>query len=180
MKTLVDQLSQYALYHRDKRNIATHFVGIPMIVLGVAILLGRPQFEVGAMALSPAAIVAAVGCLYYLILSLPLGLIMSVLFGAAVYCSHALAAESTGIWLGAGIGLFVVGWIFQFVGHYYEGKKPAFVDDLMGLAIGPLFVVAEACFMLGMFRTLEADIVARSGETHIRDMHSGASGSVKH
>ncbi|GAA3962793.1 DUF962 domain-containing protein [Allohahella marinimesophila] len=180
MKTLVDQLSQYALYHRDKRNIATHFFGIPMIVLGVAVLLGRPQFEVGTMALSPAAIVAAVGCLYYLILSLPLGLIMSVLFGAAVYCSHVLAAGSTGVWLSAGIGLFVVGWVIQFVGHYYEGKKPAFVDDIMGLAIGPLFVVAEACFMLGMFKKLEADIVARSGETYIRDMNSGATPTVKH
>ena len=26
MKSFVDYLSQYAAYHRDKRNIATHFV----------------------------------------------------------------------------------------------------------------------------------------------------------
>ena len=42
MKTLVDHLSQYASYHRDPRNIATHFVGIPLIVLAVTILLSRP------------------------------------------------------------------------------------------------------------------------------------------
>jgi uncharacterized membrane protein YGL010W len=44
----------------------------------------------------------------------------------------------------------VVGWVIQFVGHYYEGRKPAFVDDITGLIIGPLFVVAEAAFLMGM------------------------------
>ena len=34
MKSLVDRLASYAEYHRDKRNIATHFVGIPMILVG--------------------------------------------------------------------------------------------------------------------------------------------------
>lgn len=32
MRTLTDHLRQYAAYHRDRRNIVTHFAGIPMIV----------------------------------------------------------------------------------------------------------------------------------------------------
>ena len=59
MKTLVDHLSQYANYHRDPRNIATHFVGIPMIVLAVTILLSRPGWEIAGMWLSPALVAAA-------------------------------------------------------------------------------------------------------------------------
>ena len=39
---LTQQLAKYAAYHRDRRNIATHFIGIPMIVLAVAVLLSRP------------------------------------------------------------------------------------------------------------------------------------------
>ena len=35
MKTLVEHLSQYAAYHRDRRNILSHFVGIPLIVIAV-------------------------------------------------------------------------------------------------------------------------------------------------
>ena len=42
MKTLTDHLAQYAAYHRDRRNIATHFIGIPLIVVAVAVLLSRP------------------------------------------------------------------------------------------------------------------------------------------
>ena len=68
------------------------------------------------------------------------------------------AAMPTGMWLTWGIGMFVVGWVFQFVGHYFEGRKPAFVDDIMGLAIGPLFVVAEALFMLGLRKKLYEDV----------------------
>lgn len=44
---LVDQLSQYADYHRDARNILTHFLGVPMILLAVVIVLSRPAWEWG-------------------------------------------------------------------------------------------------------------------------------------
>jgi len=32
MRAATDLLSRYAEYHRDQRNIASHFVGVPMIV----------------------------------------------------------------------------------------------------------------------------------------------------
>jgi uncharacterized membrane protein YGL010W len=35
--------------------------------------------------------------------------------------------------------MFTVGWGFQFVGHYFEGKKPAFVDDKRNLIVGLLW-----------------------------------------
>ena len=73
------------------------------------------------------------------------------------------AASSTSLWLSTGVGLFVIGWAFQFVGHHYEGRKPAFVDDLIGLIIGPLFVVAEFGFLLGMRLELQHAIEARVG-----------------
>src|SRR5689334_4651501 len=38
--------------------------------------------------------------------------------------------------LAAALGLFVVGWIFQFVGHAYEGKRPEFFKDLRFLFVG--------------------------------------------
>ena len=42
MKTLIDHLAQYAAYHRDPRHIHTHFVGVPMIMFAVVVLLSRP------------------------------------------------------------------------------------------------------------------------------------------
>ena len=37
MDTATRQLIEYARYHRDPRNIATHFVGIPLIAFGIAV-----------------------------------------------------------------------------------------------------------------------------------------------
>ncbi|WP_026075741.1 DUF962 domain-containing protein [Noviherbaspirillum massiliense] len=165
MRTLADQLSQYAEYHRDRRNILTHFIGIPMIVFGIATLLSRPGFDYMGMQVTPALLVTLASVLYYLVLDLRYGVVMALLMGLAVWGGQAIAAQSTIVWLSAGIGLFVIGWIFQFVGHYYEGRKPAFVDDLVGLIIGPLFVVAEAGFALGMRADLCRQIEERAGPT---------------
>ncbi len=163
MRTLVDYLAEYAAYHRDERNILTHFVGIPMIVLAVVILLSRPVFPVGDWSLTPAMLVVTAAGLFYLYLDRGLGLIMGGLLLLCLWAAHAIAAETTGAWLAQGLGLFVTGWVFQFVGHYYEGRKPAFVDDLMGLVTGPLFVVAEVLFRLGLRTELEQIIEQRVG-----------------
>ncbi|WP_020410795.1 DUF962 domain-containing protein [Hahella ganghwensis] len=167
MKTLVDHLSQYADYHRDRRNIATHFVGIPMIVFAVAVLLSRPVFNVADFPLTVALLLALATSSFYLRLHLGLGVLMSVFMALSVWGGFVIAAASTGIWLSTGIGLFVVGWIVQFIGHYYEGRKPAFVDDLVGLVVGPLFVVVEWLFMLGLMKDLQKAIEERVGPTRI-------------
>ncbi|MGE8361697.1 DUF962 domain-containing protein [Pseudomonas sp.] len=174
MKTLTDHLAQYATYHRDRRNIATHFIGIPMIFLAVAVLLSRPGFELLGLWVSPAALVALAAAVFYFRLDLRFGLVMAVLLWLSVWTGAALAVQSTAQWLGVGLGLFVVGWIIQFVGHYYEGRKPAFVDDLSGLIVGPLFVVAELGFLLGLRREVEHVVVERAGPTCIREKNATA------
>ncbi|KCZ33548.1 hypothetical protein J812_1253 [Acinetobacter baumannii 25977_9] len=84
---------------------------------------------------------------------------MLIILVAVYTLASQIAQLSLGQWLVASIGFFVVGWVFQFVGHYFEKKKPAFVDDVIGLAIGPLFVLAEFIFMLGFRKPLHARIL---------------------
>lgn len=42
-----------------------------------------------------------------------------------------------------GVGLFVVGWIFQFIGHKIEGNKPAFFRNLIFLLVGPCWMLIK-------------------------------------
>lgn len=162
MKTLVDHLSTYAAYHRDRRNVATHFIGIPLIVVALAALLSRPAIEIAGVPLSAAAAVSALAVIFYLRLDTRFGLVMTALFGLALWAGRAVAALPTPAWLAIGLGGFAVGWVFQFVGHYWEGRKPAFVDDLIGLIVGPLFVVAEVAFALGWRKPVQQAIEARA------------------
>lgn len=168
MKTLTQHLVQYAVYHRDSRNILTHFVGVPPIVFAVVILLSRPAYALGGLPASPAAWLALAAAVFYLRLDLKLGTALSIFLAACVYGAASVAALSTAAWLGWGFGIFVAGWAVQFLGHYFEGRKPAFVDDVMGLLIGPLFVAAELAFLLGLRQPLEAEIHARAGAVQRR------------
>lgn len=40
-----------------------------------------------------------------------------------------------------GIGLFVLGWILQFIGHAFEGKPPSFFRDPSFLLVGATWYV---------------------------------------
>lgn len=168
----LDLMAQYAAYHRDRRNIATHFVGIPLIVFAISALLARAEFSIGATPMNAAIVLWALTTLWYLTRgSLALGIATVVVNGVlTALAMTAIQGTTTAGWLLIGVGTFIVGWIFQFVGHYYEGRKPAFVDDLVGLLVGPMFVVGEALFMLGWGRALLHEIERRVGPTHLRDL----------
>src|SRR6201996_1827123 len=101
MRTLTQQLTQYAAYHRDRRNIATHFIGIPMIVLALAVLLSRPAFAVGALPFmaSPAWLLFGAATVYSLVLDAPLAMMMAVVSVACVTFGQWIAAQSTLIWI---------------------------------------------------------------------------------
>jgi uncharacterized membrane protein YGL010W len=170
MKTGLEQLTTYAAYHRDRRNIATHVVGVPMIVFAVTVLLSRPVIEIAGLPVSVAWVAIALSSLYYIKLDSRLGLMLSLVLVFFGWAAAHVASMPTGIWLQVGLGCFIVGWIIQFIGHYFEGKKPAFVDDVVGLLIGPLFVLTEIAFAMGLRNELRAGIEARVGPTLIRQL----------
>lgn len=162
---------RYASDHRDQRNIATHMVGVPMLVFGVGVLLARAHVGPGDPGLSLAWMAWGLATLWYLsrghlLLGLAVSALSAVLFGLA----HLASAGSMTLWLGWGLGFFVVGWFIQWLGHYYEGKKPSFADELSGLLVGPMFITAEALFALGMARPLLHEVERRAGPTVLRDL----------
>ncbi|UOO82964.1 DUF962 domain-containing protein [Uruburuella testudinis] len=164
----VRPLSSYAAYHRDKRNIASHFIGIPLIWLAIAILLARPAWFVGGVTVSPLLPAAVLLCIYYFRLHRTLGWLMLAVMLFTYQIAAYTAMQSTGVWLTSALAMFAAGWVIQFVGHYYEQKKPAFFDDIRGLIIGPVFMMAEACFMLGRMKDLQAAIEAQVGPAVIK------------
>lgn len=151
------QLASYASVHRSGRNKATHFVGIPTIVFSLLLILA--VWTIGGV--SMALIVGTIAVLGWTALDLGIGLIMAAILVPACYAAETLAGGlgPTGT-IVAFWGLFVGGWALQLLGHYYEGKRPAFVDNVFQSFIGPMFLVAEALVASG-YRT---DLAAAMGE----------------
>jgi uncharacterized membrane protein YGL010W len=169
VKTVEENLTQYAAYHRDRRNIATHFVGVPMIVFAIILALATAVIQVGPVAVSMAAVVSIAMCAYYFRLDAVFGVTMAVvLFAMCAAASEITARWSTPASLGWAAAIFTAGWALQFLGHKFEGMKPAFFDDVMQLIIGPLFVCAEAFFLLGAKPQLRRYIEERVGPTVAR------------
>jgi len=173
MKTAIEQLSTYKSVHLNRKNIRTHFIGVPMIIWAVALLLAGINFEIESALLTDAfnvqsinftltAVLSVLVLIYYLLLSLPLALLALLLFGPLMWSVHFVVAMEYHTLIA--LITFVVGWIIQFIGHHFEKAKPAFIDDLNQLLIGPLFVIAEIYFILGQGKALDKIITEKAIE----------------
>jgi uncharacterized membrane protein YGL010W len=162
------QLASYAAVHRDWRNKATHFVGIPVIVFSLLLALSLWRFELGGRDWTMSLAVAVVAVVGWMALDLGIGAIMGVIMAAGWFAAEALAGSlgsASAVWM-AFIALFVGGWVLQFLGHHYEGKRPALLDNIFQAFIGPMFLVAEAMMVMGQRTDLaeamgEGDVTAR-------------------
>jgi len=92
MKTLQQQLGTYGLYHRSKRNVLTHFFGIPLIVFAALCLLARIQIPLGSEVIDGAQLFVLASVVYYFMLSISLGFIMGVLFTLLLVAAQSIAA----------------------------------------------------------------------------------------
>ena len=162
------QLASYASVHRDWRNKATHFVGIPLIVFSLLLVLSLWTFQLGGREWTMSLAVAIAAVLGWMALDLGLGIVMALIMAIAWFAAEALAGSlgsASAVWM-AFIALFVGGWALQFVGHHYEGKRPALLDNIFQGFIGPMFLVAESLVVMGQRSDLadamgEGDVTVR-------------------
>jgi uncharacterized membrane protein YGL010W len=131
--------AEYAAFHGTRGNQACHYAAIPVIVLSIFALLARvPVLPLGGFTLTLAEVVIVLSTVYYLTLDARLALLMLV---------ASLGLDALGRFLppALALGLFVLGWVIQFVGHYvYEKKSPAFYRNVVHLLVGPLWILAKA------------------------------------
>lgn len=157
-----EQLAMYSAYHRDKRNQMTHHVGVPMIVFSVMVLFSLvtvATFEIGVLTL--AGLMITILLLMYLYSAPLVGMVAVLIYTALLYVAEIIGAMGTSTALVTFGVLFVVGWIIQFWGHAFEGRKPALFDNLLQIFMAPSFLIAEILFALGLEKGLQAEINKR-------------------
>ncbi|HYE50225.1 MAG TPA: Mpo1-like protein [Azospirillaceae bacterium] len=144
------QMAMYVTYHRDKRNRATHFLGIPAIVYSLIQLAALVRLPVGEGELSLAVLLTGAAWVLWVLLNRAIGLTMGLFLVPSLLAAEYVArthGDAT-VWTVFAVA-FVGGWVLQLWGHVYEGKRPALLSNLFQALIGPMFLVAEVFAHLG-------------------------------
>lgn len=138
IRTIDRLIGHYAESHRHPTNVLIHWICVPIIVWCTLALLWT---------LHPAVALAGslFATIYYARLSLSFTIAMTAF---AALCLYSLTLIPHAGWIA--LVLFVVTWVFQFIGHKIEGKKPSFLEDLQYLLVGPVFLLAKLFRKLGV------------------------------
>ncbi len=148
----IKNLAGYQSYHLNPHNQLTHFFGIPMIVISVIWLATWLPFGLEYVVFFG---FVALWVAMDLVIGAILGLIFLPFFLLGLTWFQDL---DYAIGLSAFFGLFVVGWIIQIVGHIFEGRKPALMDNLFQGLLGPMFLVYEVFVHTGQRQTLQRKV----------------------
>lgn len=139
-------LDEYGSSHQNRTNKLIHWIAVPAIFWTIVALLWEipvPQGFIEISYLNWATITLAITVIYYAMLSWTLAIGM-VLFTVACFglinAYDAAPIFSLPLWQFA-IAVFIIAWIFQFIGHKIEGKKPSFFKDVQFLMIGPAWLM---------------------------------------
>jgi uncharacterized membrane protein YGL010W len=144
MKSLDQWFSEYGESHQNPTNKAIHKICVPTIMfslLGMLWLIPTPEVFASVPYLNWATLFV-LGCMvFYITLSLKFAFAVFFEVGLMLWGVYYVVTTATFNHLYFFLGVFIVAWIGQFIGHKIEGKKPSFFQDLQFLLIGPLWVL---------------------------------------
>jgi len=157
------QMGMYFAYHTNPYNCAFHFIGVPLIFLSVLIVLS----SISIITIFDFNINIG-NFLFFLLLllytfAIPfMGFVSIVVYFPLYLLSQNILIGSYGnMWLIA-LFCFVIGWVFQFIGHIIENRKPAFFDNLLQIFMAPGFLIIELLFSAGFCKGLALRIEKHS------------------
>lgn len=136
---------EYGESHQNKTNKFIHWICVPLIfwtIIGFISLIPAPHFctPLGCISVVSLVVVLLVS-LFYFSLSWRIGILMFffmlILEIITYQVNISLGNQSWILYL----AVFIITWIFQFIGHKIEGKKPSFLKDLQFLLIGPIWLL---------------------------------------
>jgi len=143
VKPIEKWLSEYGESHQNGTNKKIHCVAVPVIMmtlLGLLWAIPKPAFFPEHFLANWSTFFVCLALVFYSALhfcACVLMLFMSALMLTGIY---ALDQNPNISLVTTCAAFFIVAWVFQFIGHKIEGKKPSFLEDLVFLLIGPLWV----------------------------------------
>ena len=155
MRKFERQVLSYAEYHRDTVNKLLHFVGVPLVIFSILVPMAWLKIAYG---ISGATVFYLAVFVYYMRLDRLVGALQF----PFTFVILALAEKTAAMPFKASFlvfsATFIGGWTIQLVGHYFEGRRPALVDNFLQIFNAPLFLTVEVMFALGFRRDLREKV----------------------
>ncbi|MGX1926628.1 Mpo1 family 2-hydroxy fatty acid dioxygenase [Vibrio sp. NH-7] len=140
MRSLAQWLADYGESHQHPINQKIHQVAVPGIFLSVVGLVWSiPSINLLGTTVNWVWVAAMPIWVFYFRLSLSVFLMMLGFTLACISLIWSLDLMRLPVFLISLTG-FASLWLLQFIGHKIEGKRPSFLDDLVYLLIGPIWV----------------------------------------
>lgn len=160
MKSLKEQMVTYAAYHRHPKNKLSHFFGVPLAIVSLLIPFAWFRFAPAPALVSGATLFYLGVMIYYFRLDRALAAVVAVVALPLVWAAERLGQLPFWQSVAAFVGVTVLGWAIQLLGHHFEGKRPALTDNLLQIFNAPLFVVLEVYFLFGLRQELRHEVEA--------------------
>ena len=156
MDNLIVLMSTYQRHHCKTFTKLTHVAGVPCIVFALQLLLFWIHPFMGWL-------VTLLLLGYYFFLDVMLATVTAIFLLPLTCVAQKMVAGASNIFIFSWfLIIFAGGWILQLLGHYVEGKRPAFTENFFQVFVAPIFLVGELLFVLGYKRKLQKDIIALS------------------
>lgn len=137
MKSFEQWMSAYAVSHQDPLNKKIHNICVPLIFFAVVALLWKVSFFLFIL-------VALVAIGFYYTMGKKVATVGAGMIGVSLLLQLIIGFGFITL-----VVIFAAAWAGQFYGHKVEGQKPSFLEDLLFLFIGPLWVAQPVLKKIG-------------------------------
>ena len=161
----MDMLTGYAAAHQHPFNIAVHFVGIPVIMLGVFIPFSRVSADIAGLTINLAHI-ATIGLFvfYFTLDRIFSGVFLLYAVPVAILATR-IGTEPLAVSGTVAAAAFFGGYIAQFAGHAVEKSVPVILKHpVQANLAAPFFIVVEVFSILGLRGDLFTEVQRQIAE----------------
>jgi len=150
MKSADTWFEEYGESHQNPTNKAIHWLCVPAILfatIGLFWAIPAPESFRGVLngrwepLLNWGSLLVVVALVFYLRMSVMIFLGMLLVSAVCLWGNLLIVEQSSWELWHINLVIFAIAWVFQFIGHKIEGKKPSFFQDLQFLLVGPAWLL---------------------------------------
>lgn len=166
----MDMLVGYAAAHQHPVNVAAHFIGIPIIMLGMLIPMTWLEFQFAGFSINAAQIGIVGFFLFYLTLDALFAIVFLVGAFLVAQAAYVLGGYPMSVSGTIAAVSFFGGYVLQFAGHAVEKSMPVLVKHpIQANVAAPFFLIVEVFGLLGLRKQLFADVNEALAERRVEE-----------